>query len=141
MKAKLIGMGGIALLGFAASAFVSLPAMANGGDFFNELSESWGANSDTGVPYFGWVRDAKGKAIPRAIVTATPGTTRDLVSETEPPKPLLEQLGLRGRLVIPVGDEQTQSLVRVTRTRSGFKQEPLGECKFVKLFGKYGWRD
>ena len=66
MKVKLIGMGGIAILGFAASAFISLPAMANGGDFFNELSESWGANNDTGVPYFGWVRDAKGKAIPRA---------------------------------------------------------------------------
>src|SRR5256714_1949724 len=62
-------LGGIAVLAIAASA--SLPAMANGGDFFNELSESWGANSDTGVPYFGWVRDAKGKAIPRAIVTAT----------------------------------------------------------------------
>jgi protein-L-isoaspartate(D-aspartate) O-methyltransferase len=66
-----------------------------------------------------------------------------LVSAGSPttPKPLLEQLGLRGRLVIPVGDEQTQSLLRVTRTRSGFKHEPLGECKFVKLFGKYGWRD
>src|SRR6267142_3181583 len=71
MKAKLIGLGGIAILGFAASALFSLPAMANGGDFFNELSESWGANSDTGVPYFGYVRDARGKAIPRAIVTAT----------------------------------------------------------------------
>src|SRR5216684_3962595 len=71
MKAKLIGLGGIAILGFAASALFSLPAMANGGDFFNELSESWGANADTGVPFFGWVRDAKGKAIPRAIVTAT----------------------------------------------------------------------
>jgi hypothetical protein len=70
MKVKTIGLGGIAILGFAASALFSLPAMANGGDFFNELSESWGANSDTGVPYFGWVRDAKGKAIPRAIVTA-----------------------------------------------------------------------
>ena len=66
-----------------------------------------------------------------------------LVSAGSPatPKPLLEQLGLRGRLVIPVGDEQNQSLLRVTRTRSGFKPEPLGECKFVKLFGKYGWRD
>jgi len=38
---------------------------------FNELSESWGANADTGVPFFGWVRDAKGKPIARAIVTAT----------------------------------------------------------------------
>ncbi|HET7911909.1 MAG TPA: protein-L-isoaspartate(D-aspartate) O-methyltransferase, partial [Pseudolabrys sp.] len=56
------------------------------------------------------------------------------------PRPLLDQLAVRGRLVIPVGDEQGQMLLRVTRTRSGFKQEQLGECKFVKLFGKYGWR-
>ncbi len=57
-----------------------------------------------------------------------------LVSAGSPatPKPLLEQLGLRGRLVIPVGDEQNQSLLRVTRTLSGFKQEPLGECKVRK---------
>ena len=62
-------LGGVAALAYVASA--SVPALANGGDFFNELSESWGANVDTGVPYFGWVRDAKGKPIPRAIVTAT----------------------------------------------------------------------
>jgi len=57
----------------AALAFVlgAAPAFANGGDFFNELSESWGANVDTGTPYFGYVRDARGRAIPRAIVTAT----------------------------------------------------------------------
>jgi protein-L-isoaspartate(D-aspartate) O-methyltransferase len=57
------------------------------------------------------------------------------------PQPLLDQLSMGGRLVIPVGDEQGQTLVRVTRTRTGFKQEQLGECKFVKLLGKYGWRD
>jgi protein-L-isoaspartate(D-aspartate) O-methyltransferase len=57
------------------------------------------------------------------------------------PKPLLEQLAEGGRLVIPVGDEQGQTLLRVTRTGTTFKEEQLGECKFVKLFGKYGWRD
>jgi len=57
------------------------------------------------------------------------------------PQPLLDQLSVGGRLVIPIGDEQAQSLARVTRTRSGFKQEQLGECKFVKLLGKYGWRE
>jgi len=62
-------LSAVAVLAIAASA--SVPAMANGGDFFNELSESWGANADTGVPFFGWVRDAKGKPIARAIVTAT----------------------------------------------------------------------
>ena len=57
------------------------------------------------------------------------------------PQPLLDQLSIGGRLVIPVGDEQGQTLVRVTRTRTGFKHEQLGECKFVKLLGKYGWRE
>jgi hypothetical protein len=54
---------------------------------------------------------------------------------------LSEQLGARGRLVIPIGDEQTQTLFRVSRSSSGFEKEQLGECKFVKLFGKYGWRN
>jgi protein-L-isoaspartate(D-aspartate) O-methyltransferase len=58
-----------------------------------------------------------------------------------PPKPLLEQLAVAGRLVMPVGDEQAQALLRVTRTPTGFKKEQLGECKFVKLLGKYGWPD
>lgn len=57
------------------------------------------------------------------------------------PKPLLEQLALGGRLVIPVGDEQSQILLRVTRTPDGFNEDQLGECKFVKLLGKYGWPD
>ena len=57
------------------------------------------------------------------------------------PPPLLDQLAPGGRLVVPVGDEQAQTLVRITRNRAGFKEEPLGECKFVKLMGKYGWRD
>jgi protein-L-isoaspartate(D-aspartate) O-methyltransferase len=56
-----------------------------------------------------------------------------------PPKPLIEQLAPGGRLVIPVGDEQAQTLLRFTRTVSGIKKEQLGECKFVKLLGKYGW--
>jgi hypothetical protein len=62
-------IGGMVIAALAAS--VSVPALANGGDFFNELSESWGSNADTGTPFFGWVRDAKGKPIARAIVTAT----------------------------------------------------------------------
>jgi protein-L-isoaspartate(D-aspartate) O-methyltransferase len=59
----------------------------------------------------------------------------------ELPKPLLEQLSPGGRLVIPIGNEQGQALVRVTRKESGFASDQLGECRFVKLLGKYGWRD
>ena len=57
-----------------------------------------------------------------------------------PPKPLLDQLTVGGRLVIPVGDEQSQELMRITRSATGCEEEPLDECRFVKLWGKYGWR-
>jgi protein-L-isoaspartate(D-aspartate) O-methyltransferase len=77
----------------------------------------------------GWSEHAPYDAI---IVTA---------GAPSPPKPLLEQLAIGGRLVIPVGDEQEQTLVRVSRTRFSYKEERLGECKFVKLLGKFGWRE
>ena len=57
------------------------------------------------------------------------------------PQPLLDQLFLGGRLVIPVGDDEGQTLMCMVRTRTGFKATSLGECKFVKLVGKYGWRE
>jgi protein-L-isoaspartate(D-aspartate) O-methyltransferase len=59
----------------------------------------------------------------------------------EVPAPLLDQLPVGGRLVMPVGDEQTQRLMRITRGASGFAEEHLGECKFVKLIGKYAWHE
>ena len=79
MRKTILSVAGVAL---AVSTFAALPALANGGDFFNELSESWGANADTGVPYFGWVRDARGKPIARAIVTATVANGADGQSVT-----------------------------------------------------------
>jgi hypothetical protein len=57
---------------FAAGLIGSTPVLANGGDFFEELSASWSQNnSDDGVPYFGVVRDSKGKMIPNASIMAT----------------------------------------------------------------------
>lgn len=57
----------------------------------------------------------------------------------EIPRPLLAQLEVGGRLVIPVGSERTQRLLRVTRTSEGQVTEDFGECQFVKLVGKFGW--
>lgn len=66
-----------------------------------------------------------------------------LVTASAPdlPGPLLDQLSVGGRLIIPVGDEQSQELMRVTRKRSGYEEWRLGDCRFVKLLGRYGWRD
>jgi protein-L-isoaspartate(D-aspartate) O-methyltransferase len=41
----------------------------------------------------------------------------------EVPQPLIEQLTLGGRLVIPVGDEKSQRLLRITRTEKAHRQK------------------
>ena len=55
------------------------------------------------------------------------------------PRPLLDQLKLGGRLVVPLGPEDAQMLVRIRRDEEGFHEEALGECRFVKLIGRHGW--
>ncbi|MEY4167037.1 MAG: protein-L-isoaspartate(D-aspartate) O-methyltransferase [Blastocatellia bacterium] len=57
----------------------------------------------------------------------------------EIPHLLLDQLEIGGRLVIPVGGERSQRLLRVTRTGEGTVTEDFGDCQFVKLVGKFGW--
>lgn len=58
------------------------------------------------------------------------------------PKPLLNQLELGGRLVIPIGpDQKSQTLFRITRTDKGFESENFGPCAFVPLIGNHGWSD
>ena len=59
----------------------------------------------------------------------------------EVPLPLVKQLKVGGKLVIPIGDEQrSQRLIRVTRTDSGYAREDLGPCAFVPLIGEHGWK-
>jgi len=57
------------------------------------------------------------------------------------PDPLLQQLKVGGRLVIPIGKEKTQMLVRVTKTETGITQENFGPCAFVPLIGSFGWSE
>jgi len=58
----------------------------------------------------------------------------------EIPEPLVQQLAIGGRLVIPIGDTEQQTLVRVIRTEHGVVRENHGQCMFVKLIGRYGWQ-
>ena len=56
------------------------------------------------------------------------------------PQPLLSQLKIGGRLVIPIGSSrESQRLIRVIRTEEGYEQEEHGACAFVPLIGRYGW--
>jgi len=58
------------------------------------------------------------------------------------PKTLVEQLAVRGRLVVPAGGRHSQVLVKLTRLSESVndvKKEDLGGCRFVDLIGEYGW--
>jgi protein-L-isoaspartate(D-aspartate) O-methyltransferase len=57
------------------------------------------------------------------------------------PQPLVDQLAIGGHLVIPVGTEKEQRLIRVTRTADGMAPEDFGACQFVKLIGRHGWEE
>jgi protein-L-isoaspartate(D-aspartate) O-methyltransferase len=56
------------------------------------------------------------------------------------PEPLIVQLKIGGRLVIPVGDtRESQRLKRVIKTETGNRIEEHGPCQFVPLIGQHGW--
>jgi len=56
------------------------------------------------------------------------------------PDPLIAQLKIGGRLVIPIGEAQdSQRLLRVIKTERGQKVEDHGPCQFVPLIGQHGW--
>ena len=57
----------------------------------------------------------------------------------EVPQPLLDQLGEGGKLVIPVGEEDSQTLFRFTKRKGEIFSENMGPCRFVKLVGEHGW--
>ncbi|MFT5619478.1 MAG: protein-L-isoaspartate(D-aspartate) O-methyltransferase [Arenicella sp.] len=69
----------------------------------------------------------------KIIVTAGAPTT---------PKSLLEQLKIGGKMLIPVGDNRTQNMYRITRiSEDQIEKENFGNYSFVPLVGEQGWKD
>ncbi|MDY6909092.1 MAG: protein-L-isoaspartate(D-aspartate) O-methyltransferase [Thermodesulfobacteriota bacterium] len=66
-----------------------------------------------------------------------------LVSAGAPrvPQPVVDQLSMGGRLVLPVGDRLSQELILVERVPEGIRKTTLGGCRFVDLVGKWGWEE
>jgi protein-L-isoaspartate(D-aspartate) O-methyltransferase len=77
----------------------------------------------------GWQSESPFNAI---IVTA---------GAPEIPEVLVSQLVPEGRLVVPVGNQHSQDLIKIDRDQNSFQQTNLGGCRFVKLVGEHGWRE
>lgn len=58
------------------------------------------------------------------------------------PDDLVQQLNVNGRLVVPVGDEKKQEMVRILKLRENeFEEEHYRDFKFVPLVGEKGWKE
>jgi protein-L-isoaspartate(D-aspartate) O-methyltransferase len=67
-----------------------------------------------------------------------------LVAAASPniPDPLVEQLAPAGRMVIPLGDREAQTLTVVQRDPvGGVRVTPVGDVRFVPLLGKHGFNN
>ena len=64
-----------------------------------------------------------------------------LVSAGSPsvPSPLLDQLADGGRLLVPVGDRETQRLTLYTRRGERVDKREVAPVRFVPLIGSHGW--
>ena len=77
----------------------------------------------TGDGYLGWPEEAPFDAI---ILTAAPDHV---------PQPLVDQLAVGGRMILPVGDDE-QELVLLRRTPEGVVRESVLEVRFVPMTGR-----
>lgn len=56
------------------------------------------------------------------------------------PDDLVKQLKVGGRLVVPVGNQESQIMIRITRvSEDSYEEEQLSHFKFVPLIGEKGW--
>jgi protein-L-isoaspartate(D-aspartate) O-methyltransferase len=77
----------------------------------------------------GWSRYAPYDAI--LVTAASPGA----------PQALLDQLAEGGRMLIPIGDRNEQTLTLFANTSNGVQRENITACTFVPLLGRFGWAE
>ena len=65
-----------------------------------------------------------------------------LVSAGSPtiPQPLVDQLAEGGRLLIPLGGQDVQTLAVLTRKEGAIVREDVLPVRFVPLLGQHGWQ-
>ena len=64
-----------------------------------------------------------------------------LVSAAAPdvPQPLVEQLADGGRMLVPLGGKEEQTLVLITRRGGEIERRDIAPVRFVPLVGTHGW--
>jgi len=77
----------------------------------------------------GWPDDAP---YDRVLVTA---------AAPDAPQPLIDQLASPGRMVIPVGDRDSQVLQLIDRDNGNLQRNVTTPCRFVPLVGDQGWNN
>lgn len=55
------------------------------------------------------------------------------------PAPLVDQLTPVGRLILPIGDRDSQTLTLVTREGDRIRVAPISDVRFVPLLGQFGF--
>ncbi len=100
-----------------------IPALAERARSTLQAQGYAGIHLRAGDGYAGWKEAAPFDAI---VVTAAPDHV---------PQPLIDQLAVGGRLIIPVGATY-QELIRITRTKEGVRRESIIPVRFVPMTGE-----
>ena len=84
-----------------------------------------GITNITSIIGDGWLGWPPQAPFDRIIVTA---------AAADPPRPLLDQLAIGGRMIIPLGESRdSQSLVQIDKTDAGIEETALLPVRFVPL--------
>jgi protein-L-isoaspartate(D-aspartate) O-methyltransferase len=119
-----------ALLGAIASTVLAVELVASLGEQARRALEETGVRNVTvviGDGTLGWRAFAPYDAI--VVAAASPGV----------PAPLVEQLSEGGRLVLPLGDPDSQTLTLVEKHEGRLRTSTATDVRFVPLLGRFGF--
>jgi len=117
----------LASLGARVSTVERLPTLAAEAQKRLEQAGFTGIRFRVGDGTLGWREESP---FDRIVVTA---------GAPDVPIALLSQLGEGGILIVPIGDERKQELMRFRRGEGRVTRDRLCTCSFVKLIGAEGW--
>lgn len=119
----------LAMLAETVFSVERVPALAQGARAALEAAGIRNATVLVGDGTLGWRPFAPYDAI--LVAAASPDV----------PEPLVEQLAAGGRMVIPLGDRDGQTLTLIERDpAAGTRRTTLGDVRFVPLLGKHGFQ-